>query len=78
MQSIVCRCHETINRRFKQFGVLKKVYRHDIRDHGKMFRSVAVVIQLCIQNGEPLFDVDYTDPHLDDNYYPEPAEDDNP
>ena len=71
MQSIVRRRHETINKRFKQFGVLKQVYRHDLRDHGDVFRSVAVITQLAIDNGEPLFAVEYEDPYLDDNYFPD-------
>ena len=71
MQSLVRRRQETINKRFKQFGILKQVYRHDIRDHGKSFRAVAIITQLSIQNGEPLFSVDYRDPYLDDFYYPE-------
>ena len=75
MQAIVRRRHETVNRRFKQFGVLRQKYRHDIRDHGDMFRCVAVVTQLSSQNGEPLFGVDYEDPYLDDNYFPEEDED---
>lgn len=75
MQSIVRRRHETVNKRFKQFGVLKQLYRHDIRDHGDKFRCVAIVTQLSIQNGEPLFSVDYEDPYLNDNYFPEPEED---
>ena len=76
MQSMVRRRQETVNKRFKQFGVLKQLYRHDLRDHGNMFRSVVVVTQLSILNGEPLFDVHYRDPYLDDNYFPEPAEED--
>ena len=71
MQSVVRHRHETINKRFKQFGVLKQIYRHDIRDHGNMFRCIAVVTNLSIQNGEPLFDVEYVDPYIEDNYYPE-------
>ena len=70
------RCQETINKRFKQFGVLKQIYRHDIRDHGSAFRCVAIVTQLSIENGEPLFSVDYQDPYLNNNYYPEPDHND--
>lgn len=76
MQSLVRRRQETINRRFKQFGVLRQRYRHDLRDHGDLFRCVALVTQLSIQNGEPLFSVDYRDPYLDDIYMPEPNDDD--
>ena len=71
MSSYVRRRQETINKRFKQFGVLKQIYRHDIRDHGTVFRCVAIVIELSIENGEPLFSVEYQDPYLNDNYYPQ-------
>lgn len=71
MATVVRRRHETINKRFKQFGALKQVFRHDISCHGKCFRSIAVVTQLCIRNGEPLFSVDYRDPYLDNFYFPE-------
>ena len=74
-QSIVRRQQETINKCFKQFGLLKQVFRHDIMDHGDCFRAIAIITQLSIQNGEPLFSVEYRDPYLDDNYFPE-AEDD--
>ena len=76
-QSLVRRRQETINKRFKQFGVLKQIFRHDVRDHGKCFRSVAVVAQLSIQHGEPPFSVDCKDPHLDDFCHPENLQEDD-
>ena len=48
-------CQETANKRFKQFGILKHVFRHDIRKHKMVFESVAIITQLSIQHGEPLF-----------------------
>ena len=77
MESLVRRRQETINKRFKQFGVLKQIYRHDLRDHGDILRSVVIITQLAIRNGEPLFDVNYRDPYLDDNYHPEPINEDD-
>ena len=77
MQSLVRRRQETINKRFKQFGILKQVHRHDIRDHGKSFRAVAVIAQLSVQNGEPLFSVDCRDPCLDDFCCPEHEDNDD-
>ena len=65
MAAIVRRRHETINKRFKQWGILKQAYRGDITEHGLAFRVVAVVTQLAIENGEPLFSVDYEDPDFD-------------
>jgi len=47
--------HETVNARLKSFRILADVFRHDIVDHAKIFRAVAVLVQLSIQNGEPLF-----------------------
>jgi hypothetical protein len=74
MQSHVRRRQETVNKRFKQWNILKHVYRNDITQHGNAFRLIAIVTQLCIDSGEPLFQVDYEDPYLDDVYY---YEDDN-
>lgn len=67
-EAIARRRHETVNKRFKQFGALKQVWRHRVVNHGKAFRVAAVVTQLSIDNGEPLFDVEYVDPHWDDDY----------
>ena len=48
--------HETINARLKAYAILSEVFRHDITQHGYVFRAVAVlVIQLSIKNGDPLF-----------------------
>ena len=46
---------ETVNKRFKHFGILKQVFRHFIPHHGDVFRACAVLTQLSILNGEPLF-----------------------
>jgi hypothetical protein len=49
---------ETVNKRFKQWGCLKQVFRHNddmARHHSSCFRAVAVITQLSIENGEPLF-----------------------
>ena len=73
MQSIVRQCHETVNKSFKQFGVLKNRYRHDIRKHGDVFRAVAVLTEVALENGEPLFSVDYkeadSDSELEDDTF---------
>ncbi len=45
----------------KNWGILSQVYRHDIMRHGEVFRACAVVTQLTIENGEPLFEVEYKD-----------------
>ena len=60
LQSTVRSRHEMVNKRFKQWGCLNKVSRHDFRKHADVFRAVAVITQLSLQLGEPLFEVDYT------------------
>ena len=62
--SIVRQRHETVNRRLKQWRILKGVFRHDISFHHVVFSAVAVITQVAISKGEPLFQVNYTD-----NYY---------
>ena len=67
--AFVRRRQETINNRFKQWAILKQVYRGDITKHGNVFRTCAVVTQLAIENGEPLFQVDYQDPDFNNLYF---------
>jgi hypothetical protein len=52
-----------LNKRLKTWGILSQVFCHHIKMHGDVFRvcAVAVVTQLAIGNGEPLFEVEYTD-----------------
>jgi hypothetical protein len=48
--------HETINVRLKFCVILEDRFRHDITQHGYVFRAVAVLVQLSsIRNGDPLF-----------------------
>lgn len=47
--------HETANRRFKCFGILKQEYRHAITDHNWVFLAVVTIVQLGIDNGNCLF-----------------------
>jgi len=61
MQGIARSHHETLNGRLKAWGILGKVYRHDIREHGTVFYACAVITQLFVANGEPLFEVEYGD-----------------
>ena len=55
MKSIARSRHETVNGRMKVFGVLAQRYRHDIQDHSRCFRAVAVIVQLNIETDAPLF-----------------------
>jgi hypothetical protein len=62
MQSRVRSRHETMNKRLKQWGCLQKPFRHhDFAKHSSCFRAVAVLTQLSIEFGEPVFEVEYSD-----------------
>lgn len=76
MQALVRRRHETINKRFKQWAILKQCYRGELHKHCLPFCVVAVATQLAIENGEPLFSVDYEDPDFDNYYFEDGDEDD--
>ena len=58
-KTIVRYRHETCNKRFKQWNCLKQVFRHQIHKHVEVFNAVAVLTQLSIENGWPLFQVEY-------------------
>ena len=64
MQQRVRNRQETVNKRFKDWGVLRQRFRHSINlaRHGDIFRAVAVLTQLAINNGEKLFSTGYRDP----------------
>lgn len=61
LQSRVRSRHETVNARFKQWGALRQRFRHAPGKHGDVFYAVATITQLSIENGMPLFHVEYTD-----------------
>ena len=55
---------ETVNRRFKQFGALKQVFRHhvsfeDMSLHKTVFEAVVVLTQIDIDCGNKLFAVEF-------------------
>jgi hypothetical protein len=50
-----------LNRQLKNWGILSQVFRHHITMHGDVFRACAVVTQLTVENGEPLFEVEHAD-----------------
>jgi len=55
--------HETINGRFKRWGCLKQVWRHNRTKHYLVFKAVATITQLEMENGRPPFQVTtYEDP----------------
>jgi hypothetical protein len=59
MQGAARSCHETFNGHLKNWRILEKTYHHDIRLHRMVFDACAVIIQLSVMNGEPLFEVKY-------------------
>ena len=61
MQQRVRTRQETVNKRLRQWNILKARYRHDIVDHQDVFASIVVLTQLSIDSGERLFDVEYDD-----------------
>jgi hypothetical protein len=61
VQSAARSRHETFNGCLNNWGILEKVYRHDITVHGTVFYACAVITQLSVANGEPLFEVEYGD-----------------
>ncbi len=61
MQACVRSRHETFNARLKFWGILGQTYRHDIMRHGSVFYACAIISQLAIENGKPLFEVEYGD-----------------
>ena len=67
MQSAARSRHETFNGRLKNWGILERTYRHDVKLHGIVFTACAVITQLCVANGEPLFEVEYGDGMNDDD-----------
>ncbi|CAJ1932133.1 unnamed protein product [Cylindrotheca closterium] len=46
---------ETVNKRFKNWGILKQQYRHPLRDHQVVFRAIVVMTQLDIELGASLY-----------------------
>ena len=59
LMAIVRSRQETVNKRFKQWGILVQFYRHDIVDHHDVFAANCAITQMTIRNGEPLFEVEY-------------------
>ena len=49
--------HETCNKRFKKWNILKAAYRHDVLDHQAIFGAITCLTQISFANREPLFPV---------------------
>jgi hypothetical protein len=61
MQGRVRARHEMLNEWLKNWGILSQVFCHHITLHVDVFRACAVITQPTIENGEPLFEVEYED-----------------
>lgn len=57
LHKLIMSRHETVNKRLKQFRILKHEFRHSLDKHPMVFHAVANVTQLMLQNGEPLFTI---------------------
>ena len=51
--------HETVNRRVKQFCCMSQRFRHALHLYPRYFHAVINLTQLMIENGEPLYPVEY-------------------
>ena len=65
MKALARARHETVNRRFKQFGILSQRFRHSLNKHGAVFMAVANITQLAIMVDQPLFNIEYYDSVID-------------
>ena len=77
MQQRVRNRQETVNKRFKDWGVLRQLFRHSLPDHGDIFRAIAVLTQLAINAGEKLFSTGYRDPPYTNTAYDAKSDDEN-
>ena len=57
--------HETVNGRFKDWGILSRPYRHIPSSHASVFRAIVVITQISMSlDRSTLFNVDYTTLYL--------------
>ena len=53
--------HEHVNKRFKQWNILHRVFRHQVERHQPAFFAIAVITEVALENGEPLYAIVYID-----------------
>ena len=61
MKGIARARHETVNKRFKEYGCLKNKWRHERSKHHIVMGACANMTQLKIQKGKSTFPVKYDD-----------------
>ncbi len=61
MQGRVRACHKMLDGQLKNWGILSQVFCHNISRHVNVFQACAVVMQLTIENGELVFEVECED-----------------
>jgi hypothetical protein len=61
MKSLARARHETVNGRFKQFGILQQVFRSDDITHRTAMRAIVNICQIVIEQESPLFAIGYDD-----------------
>ena len=65
LMGVACARHEGINGIFKQFNVLRNMYRHDLKKHSWVFKSVAVLVQLKLIQGRGTYQIiNFTVPRM--------------
>ena len=60
MQQRMRSWQETVNKRFKNGGILATPYRHKLLEHQTVFGAIVVLTQLSLAD-DPLFQVEYND-----------------
>jgi len=58
-KAVVRARHENINGRFKWWGCMNRMWRHEYNCHGEAFRAVAILEQFLISEGDGAFQVQY-------------------
>ena len=53
--------HENINRRLKEFNVLKQKFRHNLTKHGVVFRAVANITNLKLKTESPIHQLHFSE-----------------
>ena len=61
MKKVARARHETVNGRFKQWGALRQIFRHDRCKHGVVMSAIVNITQIELEEESPLFPIYYDD-----------------